>query len=94
MSSPLSGLTTSSNIVSSSAVNSTGNAYTVLQQGSQQILVPASSLKSIQGLKVIPLSQHNVKGILTLVISYIYGSIVNFKMYFRAIANVCSNCKP
>lgn len=48
--------------MSSTAVNSTANTYTVLQQGSQQILVPASSLKSIQGLKVIPLSQHSVKG--------------------------------
>lgn len=49
-------------MVSSPVVNSSANTYTVVQQGSQQILVPASSLKSIQGLKVIPLSQHNVKG--------------------------------
>lgn len=62
MSTALTGISTSSNIVSSSVVNSTANTYTVLQQGSQQILVPASSLKSIKGLKVIPLSQHSVKG--------------------------------
>lgn len=62
MSSTLTGISTSPNIVSSTVVNSTANTYTVLQQGSQQILVPANSLKSIQGLKVIPLTQHNVKG--------------------------------
>lgn len=62
MSSALTGISTSSNIVSSTVMNSTANTYTVLQQGSQQILVPANSLKSIQGLKVIPLSQHSVKG--------------------------------
>lgn len=50
-------------------MNSTANTYTVVQQGSQQILVPASSLKSIQGLKVIPLSQHNVKGNVSTILS-------------------------
>lgn len=63
ISSSLTGIPTSSNMVSAAGVNSTANTFTVVQQGSQQILVPASSLKSIQGLKVIPLSQHhNVKG--------------------------------
>lgn len=62
MSSSLTGIPTSSSIVSAAGVNSTSNTYTVVQQGSQQILVPANSLKSIQGLKVIPLSQHHVKG--------------------------------
>ncbi|KAE9537995.1 hypothetical protein AGLY_005967 [Aphis glycines] len=57
ISSTLTGISTSSPVVSSTA-----NTYTVVQQGSQQILVPASSLKSFQGLKVIPISQHNLKG--------------------------------
>ncbi|XP_060849456.1 uncharacterized protein LOC132928660 [Rhopalosiphum padi] len=57
ISSAITGISTSSPVVSSTA-----NTYTVVQQGSQQILVPASSLKSFQGLKVIPISQHNLKG--------------------------------
>lgn len=64
--------------MSSPVVNSTANTYTVVQQGSQQILVPASSLKSIQGLKVIPLSQHNVKGNL-----YYINSIVKYYNVFN-----------
>ncbi|XP_050419818.1 LOW QUALITY PROTEIN: uncharacterized protein LOC126832847 [Adelges cooleyi] len=60
--SPLTSVSSSANMVNSAVVNSTANTYTVLQQGSQQILVPAGSLKSIQGLKVIPLAQHGVKG--------------------------------
>ncbi|XP_050542288.1 nuclear factor related to kappa-B-binding protein isoform X2 [Daktulosphaira vitifoliae] len=62
LTSPITSIATSSSLVNSNVASSTANTYTVLQQGSQQILVPASSLKSIQGLKVIPLTQHGLKG--------------------------------
>jgi len=71
MSSALTGISTSSAVVSSSA-----NTYTVVQQGSQQILVPASSLKSFQGLKVIPLSQHNLKGLYFCIMLVLHGHLL------------------